>query len=1021
MRSFHSHRKLSANKSSILRGSGIGVFNIVQNCSHFDKLLWGLPQKTAKAIKLNQTRKRSTLAESQSTFADGPDEGKYCTTNIGNSNWSNNQNNLGGSLRIRPKFSTHTRGFSQKDAEKFISSFEIFANVACGVEDTRNRVETKKGVLFAAKQLENMIRSKADSTNKASSKNSREILKTLKSPKNEIHSVLGSIFNKASLTSIAQAECPVSRLPKKQKNITPEQLALQRTESMGNRIIFATKRLRKHLELAETLTCRSCSKSSRCSYFKKPVPDENAVSVLDVAKILIGYNEYCKSFVAARGFCDEVEMRDRFISLKYTTGDVKEIIEKQRTLYPPLCGDLDAVHDVLESLKQALINEKTLRDKNSTSISNGHENARPSSNNNAKNNTLDSTAMNETNEEETQNVFSEKSKTDNDIEPLFAKDIPTADKATSKRILREIRTEKMEKIIKKREKELLNLPDWLQEKLKPTITPGLTKRQRFAVKQRLKAESAAREELESDGFDIVPGSTKEGDIARGQNSSTTASNENSNTSAVPDIDSIPLPRRFEKFADGKSEKANSHRYSAIFGNVLNNSDHIKNSSPKTWQENSTSSFGNKDVEIDLDAYYENAMRKRAKQNNSTSRNSDTYDSQKGNSTMTTMVKGGYTHDDNLESGSARVAEIVKSVEENETNREEATNILTNSLPEKTLQSVPNISPQAVRGVQKFVDDYYGTTSTARGKNLDAQNLIAEIENNTNLDGSSAGEKKSRTLIDDKSVHLKWLKRIPFDSPDEVRSGGVLPPKNNSVGSKSNKKVIKKSKKPESHSASRSTTLRNKYEKEVPSLNLGPNPFRDGSKSRATSNNDEKNSISQQKINRQEQIVQEANLAARGSTSTSASPSSTNIFGSTSADIEQDFVKNSSNRNKRNSSDRKKKQQSSLFPVLPDVELEHSRTAMSDYSGGKRRKKSSLSLLKQAPIDASEFSGLMQNSNKIDQANTASSAGGLPEKRTSRNSESRTDMQRMLDKYLQQPGNGGNKRRQLDRKTRSARM
>ncbi|EER03684.1 hypothetical protein Pmar_PMAR022981 [Perkinsus marinus ATCC 50983] len=93
------------------------------------------------------------------------------------------------------------------------------------------------------------------------------------------------------LAALAAMECPVV-IPSK----SLVKVAAQ--ESAPRKIIYASKRLRRWIDLTEVHTCRQCSKKDRCSLFKVLPPEEEGdgekATVGDVAKVLFGLAQVCR-------------------------------------------------------------------------------------------------------------------------------------------------------------------------------------------------------------------------------------------------------------------------------------------------------------------------------------------------------------------------------------------------------------------------------------------------------------------------------------------------------------------------------------------------------------------------------------------------------------------------------------------------------------------------------------------------------------------------------------------------------
>eukprot|EP00397_Hematodinium_sp_SG-2012_P030794 GEMP01032639.1.p1 GENE.GEMP01032639.1~~GEMP01032639.1.p1 ORF type:complete len:699 (+),score=144.33 GEMP01032639.1:23-2119(+) len=142
-------------------------------------------------------------------------------------------------------------------AFQYLQRFHRFAEV-CGCDTPTNRTEVKNAVLFATMDLD---------------------LDAFIAKQNvSIH----------ALESLSRMECPVMEPDKSMQRVN---------ESMAKRIIFASKRLRMHFSLTETITCRGCIKRKRCKWFRKLAEAEPRANVVDVTKVLFGLSQYCRYFL----------------------------------------------------------------------------------------------------------------------------------------------------------------------------------------------------------------------------------------------------------------------------------------------------------------------------------------------------------------------------------------------------------------------------------------------------------------------------------------------------------------------------------------------------------------------------------------------------------------------------------------------------------------------------------------------------------------------------------------------------
>jgi len=110
----------------------------------------------------------------------------------------------------------------------YLQRFHRFAET-CGCRTPTNRTEVRKAVLFATMDLD---------------------LDTFLTKHN---------VPMRALEDLARMECPVMKPDRSMKKVN---------ESAVKRIVYASKRLRAHLSLTETLTCRGCMKRKRCKSFR---------------------------------------------------------------------------------------------------------------------------------------------------------------------------------------------------------------------------------------------------------------------------------------------------------------------------------------------------------------------------------------------------------------------------------------------------------------------------------------------------------------------------------------------------------------------------------------------------------------------------------------------------------------------------------------------------------------------------------------------------------------------------------
>lgn len=90
----------------------------------------------------------------------------------------------------------------------------------------------------------------------------------------------------SSVEAVSRMDCPVTMARRK----VPQ---LKVPESAPLRIVYASKALRKHLEMPETSTCRGCLKRERCRFFKEPT--EEAATVKHLSRVLFGMAQYARA------------------------------------------------------------------------------------------------------------------------------------------------------------------------------------------------------------------------------------------------------------------------------------------------------------------------------------------------------------------------------------------------------------------------------------------------------------------------------------------------------------------------------------------------------------------------------------------------------------------------------------------------------------------------------------------------------------------------------------------------------
>lgn len=173
------------------------------------------------------------------------------------------------------------KAWERAEAFQYLQRFHRFAEI-CGCDTPTNRADVRRAIIHATMEFD---------------------LKTFIEKRN---------LNLTSLETISRMECPVMR---------PDKTMQKVHESMPKQILFSCKRLRLYFNLAETLTCRGCTKRKRCKWFRAVVDVEPAADVADVARVLFGLSQYCR----------------------YHLQNPEE--------YPPIAPDFSAPTDILENLE----------------------------------------------------------------------------------------------------------------------------------------------------------------------------------------------------------------------------------------------------------------------------------------------------------------------------------------------------------------------------------------------------------------------------------------------------------------------------------------------------------------------------------------------------------------------------------------------------------------------------------------------------------------------------------------------
>ena len=223
--------------------------------------------------------------------------------------------------------------WNRNDAFHYLQSFHKFVADACGCRAPGNRAAVKRSMLFSCEDLElslleDKLRAMASNGEMIGYVGSGgkpgidgdELLAAEEEPIRWTRPL-------DPLIAVTRAECPVlhytakmrRRLSRKMLLIKKGALSatdsdraqinarravskLSRCESMAQRILFSSKRLRRQYGVSEVLTCRTCHKRDRCPKFKTAAPPTpSQASVGDVVKVLFGYTQYVRVFLVDGG------------------------------------------------------------------------------------------------------------------------------------------------------------------------------------------------------------------------------------------------------------------------------------------------------------------------------------------------------------------------------------------------------------------------------------------------------------------------------------------------------------------------------------------------------------------------------------------------------------------------------------------------------------------------------------------------------------------------------------------------
>ncbi|CAD7936434.1 unnamed protein product [Amoebophrya sp. A120] len=340
-----------------------------------------------------------------------------------------------------------------------------------------------------------------------------------------------------ALLRISKSECPVV-LPSKKRSRKSTELNLpdaEVKENMSVRIVYACKRLRRFFQQPETLTCRGCSKRTTCALFKKPAPPEpTTADCVDVVKVLYGLAQYCRGYLeeqtrsntASTPASADKKKRPNFVPLDRAPKDITGTPESSATEQGRESGSvsdgpspqtlLSSAIVLLDSLGKIILEQQQLEV--------------------AK--------------------FGKSSK--------LLPDVPIADPQTAKQLAEEISLKKEQMKLDRKEEQILKLPPWLRDSLRPVMSKHMNARQKFLLKQREKADMEAKSAAESQfegnfvpELDVVDENGMARVSANAAGSSTLpaanfASNYSSpsNSNSVQDLNSdlsrMRIPKRFEE-------------------------------------------------------------------------------------------------------------------------------------------------------------------------------------------------------------------------------------------------------------------------------------------------------------------------------------------------------------------------------------------------------------------------------------------------------------------------------------------
>lgn len=355
--------------------------------------------------------------------------------------------------------------WSRADAFLYLQKFHTFAVESCGCLAPGNRAHVKRSILYATQDL-----------------NFQTLVRELGH-----HEI-------SALESLAAMECPV---------LIPDKTMEKVNESMSMRIQYASKRLRRHFSLSETITCRGCTKRKRCGKFKEAAPQEPiSCDLADASKVLFGLSQYCRVFLQDCGHNYPALPRATLKAAIIVLDGISRVLAAERETYARTQGvsgsgharDCDThVSSFTKSVPSMETAEKSpLRDKNGD-----------------------------------MNPFGRGTR--------LWKDIPQADAKTAREISNEIASRQGLFRMEQKEKALLKLPPWMQDTMKPVISKHMNARQRYILQQRERAKAATQEEncISQESID---------DGLDGR--------QNDDIKSLYDLQSMPIVKRFERINKG---------------------------------------------------------------------------------------------------------------------------------------------------------------------------------------------------------------------------------------------------------------------------------------------------------------------------------------------------------------------------------------------------------------------------------------------------------------------------------------